>query len=75
MTQQEIKAIGEAIDKELESSKLSKADKEAIKERIISKARENDVKNIRGLETLADKGGRVEITLGNGMRINADALA
>ena len=75
MTQQEIKAIGEAIDKELESSKLSKADKEAIKERIISKAKENDLKCIRGLESQAGNGGRVEITLGNGMRINADALA
>lgn len=74
MTEQEIKTIGEAIDKELESSKKSKAEKEAIKERIISKAKENDLKGIRGLESLAGNGGRVEITLGNGMRINADAI-
>ena len=74
MTEQEIKAIGAAIDKELEASKKSKAEKEAIKERIISNARENDVKNIRGIETLANKDGRVEIMLGNGFRINADAL-
>lgn len=74
MTEQEIKNIGAAIDKELKLSNMSKAQKEAIRERIISKARENDVKSIRGLETLTNKGGRVEIMLGNGLRINADAL-
>lgn len=74
MTEQDYKKLGDAIGKELEASKMCGAAKEALTERIISKVKESDAKGIRGLDMLNSKGGRLEITLGNGLRINADAL-
>lgn len=74
MTEQEIKTIGAAIDKELTASGMSGAMKEALTVRIIDNVKESNTKGVIGLDTLKDKGGSLEITLSNGLRIKADAL-
>jgi hypothetical protein len=74
MTEQELKKLGENLDRDLAASTMSEAQKQAVKDRQVLRAKElAEVRAIRGLEEGTGK-KRQKIMLPNGIVVNADAF-
>ena len=71
---EDLQQIEQALRTELAKSQASDATKEALIERLMQGVRDSvNYRPIIGLDTLDKKPGNY-ITLGNGLKINADAL-
>lgn len=74
MTEQEIKAISEALDRDMATSKMTPAQKQAIKDRQILRAKElSEIRAIRGLEPQTGR-RKPKIMLQCGLEVSADAF-
>ena len=74
MTEQEINAISEALDRDLAKSKMSLAWKQAIKDRQILRAKEiSEIRAIRGLDTQTGR-RKPKMMLQCGLEVSADAF-
>lgn len=74
MTEQELKKLGEDLDRDLSASTMSEAQKQAVKDRQVLRAKElAEVRAIRGLEPQTGK-RKPKIMLPCGLEVSADAF-
>jgi len=74
MTEQELKKLGENLDRDLAASTMSEAQKQAVKDRQVLRAKElAEVRAIRGLEPQTGK-RKPKIMLSCGLEVSADAF-
>lgn len=74
MTEHEISKLAASLDRDLAASKMTKEQKQAIKDRQILRAKElSEVRAIRGLDPQTGR-HKPKVTLPSGLQINADAF-
>ncbi len=74
MTEQELKKLSENLDRDLAASTMSEAQKQAVKDRQVLRAKElAEVRAIRGLEPRTGN-RKPKIMLPCGLEVSADAF-